>query len=193
MNSLATKFLPILFMLSAVAAFAQLPVVPPEKRGRVDAERRGTHDANNIRTEFWNYGMVGNYPPDPGNVDLSVFHSVEVPRGGGMNYSDGVTPFVLAKIRQRNGAEAFIMETGFRERQAESPFKNRVMRFEPRPGYFQADPNINRAVRPPSATIRALGRSRGRIRKMISTIPAGAAVGTAISANVPTPIRKASR
>ena len=71
----------------------------PTSAAAVDAERSGTHDAANIRTVFWNYGMVGDYPPDPGNVDLSVFHSVEVPKGSGMNYSDGITPFVLAKIR----------------------------------------------------------------------------------------------
>ncbi len=117
--------------------------VPKDQRGREDAERAGQHDANNIRTIFWNYGMVGDYPRDPGNVDLSVFHSAEVPKGSGMNYSDGITPFVLAKIIQADGAEAYIMETGFRERQGTSPFFNRVMRFEPRPGYFQADPGIN--------------------------------------------------
>jgi len=120
-----------------------LTPVPRDKRGRADAERRGIHDGNNMRTEFWNYGMVGNYPPDPLNVDLSVFHSVEVPKGSGMNYSDGVTPFVLAKIRQRNGSEAYIMETGYRERQGISPHTNRVMRFEPRPGFFQPDATIN--------------------------------------------------
>ncbi len=149
MSCLIVRLLFNFIALSAFCAYAQLqPVVPQEKRGRVDAERRGFHDANNIRTEFWNYGMVGNYPPDPGNVDLSVFHSVEAPKGSGMNYSDGVTPFVLAKIKQRNGEEAIIMETGYRERQAESPTKNRIMRFEPRPGYFQADPNINKGRSP---------------------------------------------
>jgi hypothetical protein len=117
--------------------------VPPEERGRLDMERSGIHDASNIRTEFWNYGMVGNYPPDPGNVDLSVFHSVEVPKGSGMNYSDGITPFVLAKITQVDGSTAYIMETGFRERQGISPFYNRQMRFEPRPGYFQGDSGLN--------------------------------------------------
>ena len=35
------------------------------------------------------------------------------------------------------------METGYRERQARSPITNRVMRFEPRPGYTEADPTIN--------------------------------------------------
>jgi hypothetical protein len=122
--------------------------VPPDQRGRLDAERSGFHDAARIRTVFWNYGMVGDYPPDPGNVDLSVFHSVEVPKGSGMDYSDGITPFVLAKIRQRSGIESYIMETGFRERQGISPYFNRVMRFEPRPGYFQADPTINRGRSP---------------------------------------------
>ena len=117
--------------------------VPASERGRSDAERRGFHDANNLRTEFWNFGMVGNYPPDPGNVDLSTFHSVEVPKGSGMNYSDGITPFVLAKITTTGGNDAYIMETGFRERQGISPYYNRVMRFEPRPGYFEADPAFN--------------------------------------------------
>ena len=78
-------------------------VVPKDKRGTSDAERKGTHDANNIRTEFWNYGMVGNYPQDPINVDLTTFHSMEVPKGTGVNYSDGTTPFVLAKIMQTDG------------------------------------------------------------------------------------------
>lgn len=132
-----------------VTTRAQLqPVVPPDQRGRLDAERVGTHDAANLRTSFTNFGMVGDYPPDPGNVDLSVFHSVEVPKGSGLNYSDGVTPFVLARIIQQDGTPAYIMETGFRERQANSPTFNRVMRFEPRPGYFQANPNINRGRSP---------------------------------------------
>ncbi len=138
-----------LLLSFAGGARAQLePVVPPDQRGGFDSERAGYHDAANIRTIFWNYGMVGDYPPDPGNVDLSVFHSVEAPKGSGMNYSDGITPFVLAKIRQRNGNEAYIMETGFRERQGISIYQNRIMRFEPRPGYFQADPGVNPARSP---------------------------------------------
>jgi hypothetical protein len=141
--TLATTF------LAVVAAVADpVPVVPKEQRGGFDSERSGTHDAANIRTLFWNFGMVGDYPPDPGNVDLSVFHSVEVPKGSGMDYSDGITPFVLAKVRTTFGDSTYIMETGFRERQAKSPFSNLIMRFEPRPGYFQADPTINRGRSP---------------------------------------------
>lgn len=120
-----------------------LPVVPPDQRGRVDAERAGIHDANNIRTVFYNFGMVGDYPPDPRNVDLSVFHSVEIPKGSGLNYSDGTTPFILAKLKDNQGNYFHIMETGYRERQGTSPFRNRIMRFEPRPGYFQPSPAIN--------------------------------------------------
>ncbi len=119
------------------------PVVPPDQRGRVDAERAGFHDANNIRTVFYNFGMVGDYPPDPGNVDLSVFHSFEVPKGSGVNYGDGTTPFILAKLKDLDGKTFYIMETGYRERQGLSPYQNRIMRFEPRPGFFQADPAIN--------------------------------------------------
>ncbi len=87
--------------------------------------------------------MVGDYPIDPVNVDLSVFHSAEAPKGSGMNYSDGITPFVLAKITQTDGSEAYVMETGYRERQGNSPYFNRVMRFEPRPGYLQLESNRN--------------------------------------------------
>ncbi len=128
---------------------ADVPVpVPASQRGRIDAERSGFHDAANLRTVFWNFGMVGDYPLDPGNVDLSVFHSVEVPKGTGMNYSDGITPFVLAKIRTRDSLDVYLMETGFRERQQISPQFNRIMRFEPRPGYFQPSPTVNPARSP---------------------------------------------
>ncbi|MFO7609702.1 MAG: hypothetical protein R6X35_11010 [Candidatus Krumholzibacteriia bacterium] len=131
-------------LLLAAPLGADVPTpVPADQRGTLLAERAGQHDANNIRTVFWNYGMVGDYPADPINVDLSVFHSVEVPKGSGMNYSDGITPFVLARITQGDGSTAYIMETGFRERQGTSPYNARVMRFEPRPGYFQADAGLN--------------------------------------------------
>ncbi|MBN2355728.1 hypothetical protein JXO59_06415, partial [candidate division KSB1 bacterium] len=79
---------------------------------------------------------------------LSVFHSAEVPKGSGLNYTDGTTPFVLAKVQDTNGKTFYIMETGYRERQATSPYKNRIMRFEPRPGYFQDDPAINKGRSP---------------------------------------------
>lgn len=136
--------------LQALADLA--PLVPVGQRGQVDAERFGTHDASNIRTRFYNFGMVGDYPPDPINVDLSVFHSVEVPKGSGMDYSDGITPFVLTKFNDANGDAQYIMETGYRERQGFSPHFNRVMRFEPRPGYFQANPDTNRGRSPAIST-----------------------------------------
>ncbi len=131
----------------AGAGDVPLPV-PANERGTIDAERSGTHDANHIRTVFKNFGMVGDYPDDPINVDLSSFWSVEWPKGSGMNYSDGITPFVLAKIRQKDGSDAYIMETGYRERQALSPYLNRIMRFEPRPGYFEPSPSVNPARSP---------------------------------------------
>mgnify|MGYP001027910756 FL=1 len=139
----------IIFLISS-NSFAQtiLPLVPPEWRGTIDAERQGTHDANLIRTMFYNFGMVGDYPSDPLNVDLSVFHSVEIPKGSGENYSDGTTPFVLSKVMQTNGNPAYIMLTGYRERQGTSPITNKTMRFEPRFGYFQIDPNINKGRSP---------------------------------------------
>ena len=88
--------------------------------------------------------MVGDYEPQP---DLSVFHSVEVPKGLGLNYSDGVTPFVLSRLPSASNPNVsfYPMLTGFRERQAFSPVQaNREMRFEPRPGFAEPDPNINK-------------------------------------------------
>lgn len=138
--------IPCLLTFLAVAAPAAAqelePVVPPDYRGDIDFERSGIHDANRMRTVFYNYGMVGDFKTSS-QIDLSIDHFVEVPKGTGVNYSDGVTPFVLAKITQENGRDAHVMMTGFRERQARSPVTNRIMRFEPRPGYTEPDPNIN--------------------------------------------------
>lgn len=132
------------YVLAPLFSRAQIFLpVPPEERGNHLYEHVGNHDANNFRTRFWNYGMVGDYPPDPGNVDLSVFHSMEVPKGSGVNYGDGTTPFILARVIDDNGKAFYIMETGYRERQDTSPHRNLTMRFEPRPGYFQDDFAIN--------------------------------------------------
>jgi hypothetical protein len=143
-----TSFLCINFQAKAQV----ITPVPPEWRGNIDAERIGHHDANLIRTRYKSYGMVGDYPDDPINVDLSIFHSVEIPKGSGENYSDGTTPFVLSKITQTNGNLAYIMETGYRERQGTSPYTNKTMRFEPRPGYFEPSNAINLAEAPAVST-----------------------------------------
>ncbi|KAB2925614.1 MAG: hypothetical protein F9K22_02830 [Bacteroidetes bacterium] len=131
-----------LVLLAASAAAQPRPTVTPDRRGDLSYERTGQHDANNIRTEFLNYGMVGNY--FGGDADFSVKHSMEVPKGSGTNYTDGATPFILARVIQNDATPKDIMLTGYRERQEGEPFGRWVMRFEPRPGYFQADPTINR-------------------------------------------------
>jgi len=144
----------LLFLLVSLTGFLfsqpYFPVVPSELRGSSDAERTGLHDANNIRTEFRNFGIIGYWWG--GGVDLATQHSVEVPKGTGMNYSDGITPFVLAKIKNNAGRDIYIMETGYREGQAASRKFNRVMRFEPRPEYFQKDPAINNERSPAVST-----------------------------------------
>ncbi|MBM2840255.1 MAG: hypothetical protein HW412_783 [Bacteroidetes bacterium] len=147
LNILFAALLAAALSLSTAELAAQIiPPVPRDKRGRIDAEREGFHDANNIRTVFLNYGMVGDFKP--AGVDVSVFHSAEIPKGSGVNYTDGVTPFVLAKIRLTNGDSLYLMETGYRERQEDSPFGPYVMRFEPRPGYFEANPSLNKGRSP---------------------------------------------
>lgn len=126
-------------------------LIPIDQRGSEDFVRQGTHDANRIRTMFYNYGMVGDYPSDPANVDYTIFHSLEWPKGVLECYSDGVTPFVLAKLQEtvRNQLQDFyIMETGYRERQEVNPTTDpkrggRLQRFNPRPGFLQLNPDIN--------------------------------------------------
>ena len=139
----------LLTFAAGQAVFAAPESVPVVDRSKVAWERSGEHSANRIRTLFYNWGMVGGYPDDPVNVNLAKFHSMEVPKGSGMNYSDGVTPFVLA--RYHPGAPgtppdttswSYVMETGYRERQAFDG-SHRMMRFEPRPYYFEPDPAIN--------------------------------------------------
>ncbi len=148
MNKFTNLLLLILIFILQPAAADIITPVPPEKRGNHLYEHVGHHDANNMRTRFWNFGMVGDYPSDPIGVDLSVFHSMEVPKGSGVNYGDGTTPFILAKVRDDLGQNFYIMETGYRERQQLSTKSNRVMRFEPRPGYFQEDYAINSGEAP---------------------------------------------
>ena len=130
----------LVLVTAPTRAQTPVPVTPPEWRSSINAERQGTHDANRIRTSFYNFGMVGDYTTNP---DLSTFHSVEVPKGLGVNYSDGITPYVLARVTQENGRQSYIMLTGYRERQARSPITNRIMRFEPRPGFVETDPAVN--------------------------------------------------
>jgi hypothetical protein len=143
----------LLMCVAAPCLRAQpLPIVPPEQRGSSAMERMGHHDQGSIRTLFWNFGMVGDFPNDPLHVDLSTFHSVEAPKGSGMNYSDGITPFVLARILTTGGQTAYLMETGYRERQAIDPNTGQMMRLEPRPGYFQESPEINLSHSPAVST-----------------------------------------
>jgi hypothetical protein len=103
--------LTLIVIIDFEASSQVITPVPDSARGDIDYERIGHHDANLIRTRYRSYGMVGDYPDDPINVDLSIFHSVEIPKGTGENYSDGTTPFVLSKITQTNNNPAYIMET----------------------------------------------------------------------------------
>ncbi len=134
-----TLFIFVIVNSSVLLSQQLYRLVPPSGRGSSDAERRGLHDANNIATEFWNYGMVGALAGD----DPRIHPSVEVPRGTGKVYSDGITPFVLARIKNDSGKTIYIMENGYREGNAVSTKSNRTMRFEPRPGYFNPNPSVN--------------------------------------------------
>lgn len=136
------KCLLSIFILLLIISFDNSisQTVPVEWRGKEDYVRQGTHDANRIRTMFYNYGMAGDYETSP---DYTIFHSMEWPKGSLECYSDGVTPFVLARLFERDNSEFFIMETGYRERQEINPLTGFTQRLNPRPGYLQLDPTIN--------------------------------------------------
>ena len=107
---------------SRAALRAGVPTpVPPEQRGTPDAERSGQHDANNIRTIFWNYGMVGDYPADP---DQRRPERLPLGRGAqGQRHELQRRHHAVRAREDRPGAaatRAYIMETGFRERQGTS-------------------------------------------------------------------------
>ena len=141
MISKSLRYLSIIFTCAYLCKSGQyLDVVPTEQRGHEDFVRQGTHDANRIRTMFYNYGMAGDYQTTP---DYTIFHSMEWPKGSLECYSDGVTPFVLVKASgEVNGQmqDFYIMETGYRERQEINPLTGRLQRFNPRPGYLQLNP-----------------------------------------------------
>ena len=146
-------------------------LVPPAaaRAARRRALRRCTTRTTSARV-FCNFGMVGRLPGRSRQRG-----SERVPLGGGarrargMNYSDGITPFVLAKITQRDGSDAYIMETGYRERQALSPYlqSRDALRAAPRASSRPIRASIT-AARRRSATIRAPGRRSGRTS---STMP----------------------
>lgn len=141
-------FFILIVFSSLIQAQQYYDLVPLDQRGDEDYVRQGTHDANRIRTLYYNYGMVGDYQTNP---DYTIFHSMEWPKGSLENYSDGVTPFVLAKLQQFiNGQyqDFYIMETGYRERQETNPNTGRVQRYNPRPGFLQLDPTINKGRSP---------------------------------------------
>ena len=94
----------ILFFIFGQNIFSQNHV-PIEWRGKEDYVRQGTHDANPNRTMFYNYGMAGDYETSP---DYKIFHSMEWPKGTLECYSDGVTPFVLARLFERDNDEFYI-------------------------------------------------------------------------------------
>ncbi|GAB1350204.1 hypothetical protein MASR1M107_24190 [Ignavibacteriales bacterium] len=101
-----------------------------------------TSERDFLTTEWWVTIL-----PDPLKVDLTVFHSVEIPKGSGENYTDGITPFVLAKVMQENGKVAYMMQSGYRERQTQSPLTGKTMRYEPRPGYQEEPKSGNMPTR----------------------------------------------
>ena len=182
----------------AAARAAQTPRAgrPHDQRGR---HRRRAHRARTTPPTsarvFWNFGMVGDYPPIPATWTCSVFHSVEVPKGTGMNYCDGITPFVLAKIQHaRRPGPVYIMETGFRERQADEPVHQPHHALRAAARLLPARPDDQpRALAGDQQRSAHLARTLARQGSTIPTIRAGAGAGTATSASARRPTRRASR
>ncbi len=113
----------LLFLLAAT-------VVAEGPYGSRLHRKRGIMDGNLIQTEFFNYGMIAEYPNQPGGV---------WPKGTNHSYIDGVAMIVAASTYDINGNLIHPISTQYREEMDYDPVSSFPMGWEPLPGY--ANPN----------------------------------------------------
>ncbi len=92
--------------------------------------KRGIMDGNLIVTEFFNYGMIANWPNQPGGV---------WPKGTNHSYIDGVAMIVAASTYDEDGNLIHPISTQYREEMDYDPVTQNPLGWEPLPGY--ANPN----------------------------------------------------
>ena len=119
------------YLIASILIFYAIPViaqikVPPEMRGNRKYRKQGLHNGNLVETLFWNFGEVAWWGRQPSGV---------WPKGSGHSYMDGITPLVVAEVRNRKGVTMHICEAGYRELMDISP-EGVERGWQPRPGYF---------------------------------------------------------
>lgn len=98
--------------------------------GTLKFAKRGIMDGNLVRTMFFNYGMVSNWPDQP---------SCEWPKGSGHSYVDGVAIIVMGETQAANGETIHIMSTQYREFMDIDPETLDPMGWAPIPGWANPD------------------------------------------------------
>lgn len=113
-------------ILATVAAIAAGPY------GSFSFRKRGVMDGNLVVTEFFNYGMIANWPNQPGGV---------WPKGTNHSYVDGVALIVIGSALDEDGNRIHPMSTMYREDMGNDydPETGQYYGWEPLPGY--ANPN----------------------------------------------------
>lgn len=92
--------------------------------------KRGIMDGNLVTTEFFNYGMIANWPNQPGGV---------WPKGTGHSYVDGVAMIVAASAIDEDGNRIHPFSSMYREDMDRDPVTNEPLGWEPISGY--SNPN----------------------------------------------------
>ncbi|MCB2211660.1 hypothetical protein KQI52_06060 [bacterium] len=105
-------------------AFAEGPYGSRQHR------KRGIMNGNQVVTQFFNYGMIANWPTQPSGV---------WPKGTNHSYIDGVAMMVMAETYDVNGNLIHPMSTQYREDVDFDPITGEALGWEPLPGY--ANPN----------------------------------------------------
>ncbi|MCP4713103.1 MAG: hypothetical protein GY869_31115, partial [Planctomycetes bacterium] len=98
--------------------------------GTMEFSKKGIMDGNLVRTMFFNYGMVSNWPDQP---------SCEWPKGSGHSYVDGVAIIVMGETEAANGETIHIMSTQYREFMDTNPETYDPMGWAPVPGWANPD------------------------------------------------------
>ncbi|MDP8206124.1 MAG: hypothetical protein P9L92_05625 [Candidatus Electryonea clarkiae] len=111
------------FILALIIAANALAVGPYGSRQH---RKLGIMDGNQVVTEFYNYGMIANWPDQPAGI---------WPKGTNHSYVDGVALIVSASTHDSQGNLIHPMSTQYREFMDRSEVTGNPIGWEPLPGY----------------------------------------------------------
>lgn len=131
----AVAFLFITDVYSQVSP-VQIQMYRNEEKGNVLYRRKGMLDGNQVRTVYFNNGMISDWFTDV----VSGPHG-EWPKGTGHRSLDGLAVLIGAKVKVKNllGQDVYItpIESGYREEMDRDPVNGTIWGLEPVPGYFR--------------------------------------------------------